>query len=283
MSVRRKNIEITPAKLRAQRANARLSRGPKTREGRRRSALNRRGMDRSFVLLRTGREPDARDLLCIWRDLLAQFWFIKPDLWRRPPDSGSCLELESRLEQVAWAWWRKLRWVRMGASQEDLAKANEWIQSDLSAFLFEFRVGNQKADYWLRKEFGTDGRLNIVALRESIEPHLQIFRELSGRQSSGAPGGAPNAGPAWTAEPNPWSHPTAPRLNHRKVSLSAKSQPRGPTGGCKNLVSNPNRHQTEGARLMAETAALAERFPGNDPKPVTAGLQGSKPRIGAEK
>jgi hypothetical protein len=232
MSIRRKNIEITPAKLRAQRGNARLSHGPRTREGRRRSALNRRGMDRSFVLLRTGRETDARDLLRIWRDLLAQFWFIKPDLWRRPPDSGSCLKLESRLEQVAWAWWRKLRWVRMGASQEDLAKANEWIQSDLSAFLFEFRVGNQKADYWLRKEFGTDGRLNIAALRESIEPRLQIFRELSGRQSSGAPGGAPNAGVARAdagTEPvvPPHGTPAQPQQGQSQRQFPAEGPPPG--------------------------------------------------------
>ena len=177
MSVRRKNILITPAKLRAQQANARLSRGPRTREGRRRSALNRRGMGLASILQATGRKRDARELLDLWRDLLAQFWFIKPELWQRPPRLRSCLGIDFRLEQVAWAWWRKLRSVRTGASKEDLAKSDAWIESDLAAFLSEFRVEHPKADYWLRKEFGADRRLGMAALRERIEARLGAFRE----------------------------------------------------------------------------------------------------------
>ena len=99
-----KSIRMTPVKLRAQRANARLSKGPKTPEGRRRAALNRRGIKHSFLLqVEIGRLGEGKELLRLWRDLLALFWFIKPELWQEQP------KLESCLERVAWAWWENVR------------------------------------------------------------------------------------------------------------------------------------------------------------------------------
>src|SRR5579872_6125530 len=77
MSIRKKNIRITPAKLRAQRANARLSRGPRTREGRRRSSLNRRHMEIAWPFQWLERDQ-ARELRRVWRDLVAAFWFADP-------------------------------------------------------------------------------------------------------------------------------------------------------------------------------------------------------------
>lgn len=183
MSVRRKNIRITPAKLRAQRANALLSRGPRTREGRRRSALNRRSMGFSLILQREGLRREARDLRRLWGDLLAQFWFIKPERWQNRP------RLEFSLERAAWDWWQKLVRVRGGDPKERLRLKDQQIESDLANFLSEFRVENQKADYWLRKEFGIDGRLNIAALRESIEARLGAFREQKHVRAADRPTG----------------------------------------------------------------------------------------------
>ena len=206
----RKSPVRTPALLAANRANARLSTGPRTREGRRRSALNRRRMRFSILPRAEGR--DARDALGLWRDLMAQFWFIKPLGERRPPRFERSRHLQSSLERLAWAWYRKLRWVRMGASREDLASSNRWIEGDLWSFLFEFRVLNRKADDWLRKQFGSDGRACMAPLREAIEARLGPFRELERGESgelwlaSGAP-----AAPAGEAISRAQPQVTAPR------------------------------------------------------------------------
>jgi hypothetical protein len=162
---------MTPVKLRAQRANARLSRGPRTPEGRRRSALNHRGMGLARTFNRPG---ETQELLRIWRDLLAQFWFMKPELWRARP------LLELHLERAALLWWGKLDLVRKGLRGENLWAKNKEIEERLSDFLFQLRMGNQKCGYWLRKQFGTDGGLDIPALRESIEARLGLFGPFFG-------------------------------------------------------------------------------------------------------
>jgi len=132
-SPRRKPIRVTPAKLRAQRANARLSRGPRTPEGRRRSALNRLDTSLAYLL-----EPgEARELRRIWRDLMAQFFFLKPELWR-----GDAW-LEIRLQWVATAWWLKLALVQNGVQGEKLWDADRNIeQYYLPRFLNQARMGN---------------------------------------------------------------------------------------------------------------------------------------------
>ena len=157
------------ARMRAQRANAQLSTGPRTREGRRRSALNRLGAKASG---RGGfgnvKFSGQRDFLCVWRDLLALFWFIKPEWWREHP------RLEFHFRAAAWEWTTKLPKVRSGTP---CASVNESIQWSLSNFIFQFRVCNQKCHYWLQKEFGVDGRRDIVKLREAIEERLSSFTE----------------------------------------------------------------------------------------------------------
>jgi hypothetical protein len=175
-----KSIRMTAVKLRAQRANARLSKGPKTPEGRRRAALNRRGMKLSFLLQgEKGRLRERKELLRIWRDLLALFWFVKPGLREEEP------KLESCLEKVAWDWWEKLQWLRDGFSKEGLWRQDGRIEGDLWSFLFEFRLANRKADYWLCKEFGTNGRTFLAPLRESIEKRLGAFRKYRNKLSRG--------------------------------------------------------------------------------------------------
>jgi len=159
----------SPARLRAQRANAQLSTGPRTRQGRQRSALNRLGFKASGWRAFGGFEfRGQRDFLRVWRDLLALFWFIKPEWWREHP------KLEYSFRSAAWDWSRKLPLVRSGSP---CGSINESIQSSLSQFIFEFRLCNQKCHYWLGKEFGADGRTDIVKLREAIEARLPSFHE----------------------------------------------------------------------------------------------------------
>jgi hypothetical protein len=159
----------SPARLRAQRANAQLSTGPRTREGRRRSSLNRLGFKASGWRAFGGFEfRGQRDFLRVWRDLLALFWFIKPEWWREQP------KLEYSFRSAAWDWSRKLPLARSGSP---CGSINESIQSSLSQFIFEFRLCNQKCHCWLGKEFGADGRTDIVKLREAIEARLPSFHE----------------------------------------------------------------------------------------------------------
>jgi len=160
----------SPTRLRAQRANAQLSTGPRTRQGRRRSALNRLGA-RASGWGGYGGVPikSQRDFLRVWRDLVALFWFINPEWWREHP------MLEYYFRAAAWTWSRKLAAARDGLPYVSI---NESIQSSLSRFVFEFRLCNQKCHYWLRKEFGVDGRTDIVELREAIEARLTSFSNL---------------------------------------------------------------------------------------------------------
>jgi hypothetical protein len=161
---------------------------------------------------------------------------------------------------VAWSWWRKLRWVRTGASKEDLAKADGWIHRDLSDFLSEFRVGNQKADYWLQKEFGTDGRLNIAALRQAIEARLGAFQERE-LARAGRPAATDHAqgGSGATAIPSGIAEqraagtaPVMPRVNRQGSMVKAKSGEtalEGTPPGVGYRLSNPNPQDHEGTKV----------------------------------
>ena len=143
-----------------------------------------------------GRERDAYDLRRVWRDLVTAFWFISPSFrpalrrarrfsfWEDSPNPYRRRALESRLEQVAYSWWLKMTRLRRGASSEELAQADRRIESDLGGLLFELRRRNQKAGYWLRREFGTDGEGRMAALRESIEPHLGSLRDARLRRAT---------------------------------------------------------------------------------------------------
>jgi hypothetical protein len=78
---RRRPMRMTPDKLRAQRANAKRSTGPRTVHGKRRSARNRRKFPFWPALenyLRW-RGADLAEVRRLWQDLLAVFWFVEPD------------------------------------------------------------------------------------------------------------------------------------------------------------------------------------------------------------
>lgn len=172
---------ISAARLRAQRANAQLSTGPRTREGRRRAALNRLGvMGREIAWYDASKPENTREYMRMWRDVRAAFWFVKPHLLRERP------LLELYLKGVAQAWAEKVLSARKGILGEGF---NRSIHYHLSYFHFHFRLWNQKCDYWLRKEFGSDGR-DMDKLREGIEAHLSSFRDwprLVRRARQGAP------------------------------------------------------------------------------------------------
>jgi hypothetical protein len=156
------------ARLRAQRANAQLSTGPRTREGRRRSALNRLGLKRSAWVRRGGPEPPGhREFLRVRRDLLVVFSFIPPELWESEPRLRICLE------RAVHEWGIKLLSARRGFPSEAM---NANIHSILSDLLFEFQLHNRKWRYCFRKEFGTDGYPDIGKLREAIEARMSSFR-----------------------------------------------------------------------------------------------------------
>ena len=159
-------MRMTPAKLRAQRANARLGRGPRTKEGRRRSALNGRLIKlQAFTLegmRRRGKDP--KELQRLWRDLLALFWFAEPPL-------GVLLEM------LAWEWWRKLEMVRDGKVEAAQQQDGE-IERELAGYVRRFRWMDEKWSYWLRKRFGTDCATDMRRLRECLESRLALFRQI---------------------------------------------------------------------------------------------------------
>lgn len=178
---------ISAARLRAQRANAQRSTGPRTRTGRRRSALNRLGVPRREIAWYDASEPqNTREYLRVWRDVWAAFWFVKPELWRDQP------LLELYLRGAAQAWAGKLIAARKGIASE---RMNAGIHYHLAYFLFQLRLWNRKCDYWLRKEFGSDGYGDVGKLREHIEAHLSSFRnwprlvERAKRAKRGVPPG----------------------------------------------------------------------------------------------
>ena len=100
---------LTVLQILARRRNARLSTGPKTREGRRRTSLNRRRMElgdqarRQLEQLRA----DPRQFQRVWRDLVSVFWFMG-----RP--------MEPALAAVAWDLWLKQFCLRRGDAREVL-------------------------------------------------------------------------------------------------------------------------------------------------------------------
>lgn len=172
-------MRVTPAKLRAQRANARRSTGPRTAEGRLRSSLNSLKAHPSPlgpVARAAGRRPE--EFLRIWRDLLALFWFVEP------VSQYHQTVLQTRLESLARAWWMKFSLAALANDGQTDAD----IESRLGAFLTELRQCRQKYLYRLRSKFGTDGRRGLGALRESIEARLGFHRDAPASATQAAGG-----------------------------------------------------------------------------------------------
>jgi hypothetical protein len=167
------------ARLRAQRANAERSTGPRTLAGRRRSALNRLGWKASDRKMMAWLQPqDRQEFLKVWRDLRALFWFVPEELWREHP------RLEFYLQGAATAWHSKLLAARKGFFGDGL---NLQIESQLYEFALQLHFCQRKARYWCRKEFGADGSTDIQALRARIEARLGTYSQMAEIAKKGAP------------------------------------------------------------------------------------------------
>jgi len=167
------------ARLRAQLANAQLATGPRTRAGRRRSALNRlAAKPKEIKLIWGGVEPQGhREFLRVWRDLRFLFWFVKREHWWQEP------RLETYLKAAARAWQGKLEAARKGLNSSLVSRFDLDIESSLADFMFEYRLCNRKCDCWCRREFGAGGR-ELGKLRKGIEARMSSFHP---RQLKAAP------------------------------------------------------------------------------------------------
>ncbi|MGO9271496.1 MAG: hypothetical protein ACLQOO_14755 [Terriglobia bacterium] len=95
---------LSPARLAANRRNARKSTGPKTKAGKRRAALNGRRLDVAFPEIEIERRlqargEDPRDFRCLHRDVAALF---------QPQDVTG----EAAAQLLAMTWWEKARRIR---------------------------------------------------------------------------------------------------------------------------------------------------------------------------
>jgi hypothetical protein len=163
-------MRMTPAKIRAQRANARLSTGPRTTAGRRRSAQNRRKLRLSPEVLENleWHGADLAEVRRLWQDVMAVFWFF----------DFSC---RFYLERAAYNWWLKLDALRKGSCKEEYLKRVEGdIENYLRLAVDRFAKGRQRWDRWLRKELGTDGRDSIRSVRVAVEKRLGSFQRTIG-------------------------------------------------------------------------------------------------------
>ena len=171
-------MRMTPAKLRAQRANAQKSTGPRTLRGRRRSAQNRRQLRLEPFLLDYLRHlgADLAEVRRLWQDLLAVFWFVEPDGY-------FCLE------RATWHWWLKLDALRKGDSQDRLKILDLKIEKILGELLQWFAKWHPDWERWVRKEIGKDVLQSPEAMRLAVEVRLATLRRHNHNGFSGGPPG----------------------------------------------------------------------------------------------
>jgi hypothetical protein len=162
-------MRMTPAKLRAQRANARLSTGPRTEAGRRRSAQNSRQFPFSPTV-RTDLERRGADLAEVrrlWQEVMAVFWFIDPDC-------------SFYLQMAALNWWCKLDALRRGGSKADVKYVEGDIEKYLRLALERFAKRRQRWERWLCKELGADVREGMGCVRVAVESRLVTLQRTLG-------------------------------------------------------------------------------------------------------
>lgn len=171
----RKPMRMTPPKLRAQRANARLSTGPRTQGGRRRSAQNSRQLPFSpDVREDLGRQgADLAEVRRLWQEVMAVFWFIDPDC-------------QYYLQRATWHWWQKLNTLRHGGSAARVNYLEGAIEKHLRQALERLAKRRQRWERWLRKELGADVREGMGCIRVAVEGRLGSFQRSAG---SGTPRG----------------------------------------------------------------------------------------------
>jgi hypothetical protein len=158
----------TVKRIQAQRRNAALSTGPRTIEGRRRSALNRRGLAMPKLARKIIRRLKAKpeDFLRTWRDVLAIFWFMGP-------------ELDPFLDAVAWDWWLKQHRALSGEANELTLRAiDARLEHNLHNLVSAYRMTNRKWRCRLKSELGSAGRAGVWQLRLAVEARLRPYPDL---------------------------------------------------------------------------------------------------------
>ena len=159
---------LSTSEIRARRRNARLSRGPRTKEGRRRSRLNFRCPEipaAAYPLLESLHET-PEGYTRTWRDLLSIFWFLGP-------------QIEPYINILAWDLWLKERYARRSAPLHTLqvieARIEEWLGHAVNAC---GRI-HRKDRAQLQREIGSNGDLGMRELRLAIEARLPGYRRLA--------------------------------------------------------------------------------------------------------
>jgi hypothetical protein len=162
----RERKPVSAARLRAQRANARLSTGPRTRAGKYRSALNgqvRRVIPEAMERDLRARGEDPREFCRLHRHLIAIF---RP---RHPEISAAVLLLAS-------AWWQKARRIRqwVGAGLPQSAELDARIEALLVLISSEMRRRNR---HWITAlESVVDSPIGPPPeVRRQIEERLTLF------------------------------------------------------------------------------------------------------------
>ena len=161
------NRPLTISEIRARRENGRRSKGPRTREGRRRASLNWRRLElpraayAQLKRLQVGPEGFMR----LWRDLLSIFWFLEA-------------ELEGFINYLAWDWWLKQYHAERSAPEHVLRIIDVRIENSLGVMIRGCAMVNRKWRVQFQREIGTTGEHSLAVLRLAVEARLPGYRAL---------------------------------------------------------------------------------------------------------
>lgn len=157
---------ISMARRRTQRANSRLSTGPRTSAGKYRSALNgqiRRVLPEDMEREQRARGEDPREFCRLHRDLIAIF---RP---RHP-------EISAAVMMLASAWWQKTRRIRqwVGAGLPQSAELDARIEALLVLIVSEMRAYHE---HWKTALASIVGDLigSPSEVRRHMEERLTLF------------------------------------------------------------------------------------------------------------
>lgn len=158
---------LTIPQILARRRNSRFSTGPRTEEGRRRVSLNRRRLELPQRALRNLERlrADPRSFQRVWRDVLATFAFMGP-------------EMEPRLNALAWDFWLKQHCALRGYPVDDLHGIEARLEKNLRSLLHVYSMTNRKWMYYLRRDFGPLVQ-EARQFRMAVELRLGSTQELA--------------------------------------------------------------------------------------------------------
>jgi hypothetical protein len=132
------------------------------------------------VFTRTGREimdqhqGDLGEYQRIWRDLLAIFEFMGP-------------EMEPYVAVIAADWWLKAHYAHRDRTPEALRGREERLiriidarlETELQELVAAYRVFSRQWRSHLQRELGSSGRVGLWHLRMAVETRLGPFQALA--------------------------------------------------------------------------------------------------------